>query len=210
MPTTPALPVRAVELLASRICHDLVSPVGAIGNGVELLTEMGADGLEDSLSLLSHSARAASVRLQLFRLCYGAGGSEALISGKMIYEAFNNFIAGEKVSLTWDLMNDVPEEDLPAGFFKVLLNAMILARESLPKGGIVKVTKGVGRTMLVEATGDTVIVRDGVAEALAHLVNAEDLTPKTVHAYVTRSFSNHAGTSMTMDVNEARLTIRID
>jgi len=202
------LPVRVVELLCSRICHDLVSPVAAISNGVELLGEMGPDGLEDALGLLGHSARQSSVRLQLFRLSYGAGGSEALVSGKMIYEAFLNFIESDKVKLEWDLLNDVPDEDLNPGFFKVLINIMIFARECLIRGGTITVRKD-GLSMIVEAKGETVTIREGMAEALRQELDVAALTPKTVHAYVTGAYSRHFGCPIELTQGENMLSVKM-
>lgn len=202
------LPIRAVELLCSRICHDLVSPVAAISNGVELLGELGADGLQDSMGLLNHSARQASVRLQAFRLCYGAGGSEALVTGKMIYEAFQQYIESDKVKMEWDLMNAVPDEDLNPGFFKVLFNAMLFAREVLIRGGTVSVTKD-GLNMRVTATGETVTLREGMAEALEGTLPLNDLTPKTVHAYITHAYSKHFGFPLTLDKGDNTITINV-
>lgn len=202
------LPVRVVELLCSRICHDLVSPVAAISNGVELLTEMGADGMNDALGLLASSGRAASVRLQTFRLCYGAGGSESLISGKMIYESFMQYIESDKVKLEWDLMNAVPDEDLNPGFFKVLLNTMLFARECLIRGGVVSVTKE-GMKMTVKATGETVTIREGMAEALRGELPVDQLSPKTVHPYVTNAFSQFFGFPITLNVGENSLSVDI-
>ena len=88
MITDSNIPTRASEILISKICHDLVSPVGAVNNGIEFLADMGGadDGLQDGLGLIEHSARQAAGRLQLFRMCYGAGGSDAKVTGKMIYE----------------------------------------------------------------------------------------------------------------------------
>ena len=67
-----------IELLASRICHDLVSPVGAINNGVEFMEEMGDDAEQrkEALGLISHSASQASAKLMAFRIAYGSGGRE--------------------------------------------------------------------------------------------------------------------------------------
>lgn len=206
--TDVQLPVRVVELLCSRICHDLVSPVAAISNGVELLGEMGPEGLTDALGLLGHSGRQASVRLQLFRLSYGAGGSESLISGKMVYEAFLNFIESDKVKLEWDLMNDVPDEDLNPGFFKVLLNAMLFGRECLIRGGVISVKKD-GLKMVVTAAGETVTVREGMGEALAGTLPVNELTPKTVHAYVTSAFAKHFGFPLTLTQGDNTISMTI-
>jgi histidine phosphotransferase ChpT len=209
IPPEVDLPVRVVELLCSRICHDLVSPVAAISNGVELLGELGADGMQDSMGLLNHSARQASVRLQAFRLCYGASGSEALVTGKMIYEAFQQYIESDKVKMEWDLMNAVPDEDLNPGFFKVLLNVMLFARETLIRGGVVAVTKD-GMKMTVTATGETVTLREGMAEALEGKLDVKDLSPKTVHPFVTHAFSKNFGFPLSMTKGENTLAITIE
>ena len=69
---------RLASYVASRICHDLISPVGAINNGVEFMEEMGEDPEQrkDALGLISHSASQASAKLQAFRIAYGAGGRD--------------------------------------------------------------------------------------------------------------------------------------
>lgn len=199
------LPIRVVELLCSRICHDVISPVAAISNGVELLTEMGAEGMDDAVGLLGHSSRQASVRLQLFRLAYGAGGSEALVSGKTVYENFRNFIESDRVNFEWDLLNDVPDEDLNPGFFKVLTNVLILARESLIRGGDITVKKD-GFTLIVTATHEKAILREGMAEALRGELPVSELSPKTVHPYVTGVFAKHFGFPITLDIAEGKIT----
>ncbi|MSP89576.1 MAG: hypothetical protein EXQ92_12320 [Alphaproteobacteria bacterium] len=66
---------RVLELLMSRVCHDLISPVGAVVNGVELIEDGGADMTDDAMALIAKSARQASRRLQFFRMAYGAAGS---------------------------------------------------------------------------------------------------------------------------------------
>lgn len=201
------LPVRAVELLASRICHDLVSPVGAIGNGVEFIRDMGDDGLKDSIDLIAHSAHQASVRLQLFRICYGAGGSEALVSAKMIYEAFLNYVDKAKFSLQWDLLNDVPDE-LPAGFFKLILNGLIFLHDGLPKGGTL-VVKNHGHVMTIEGRGDMIRLREGSEAALEGKVAVEDLDPKNIHGFITHYFAQVFGVDMEFEHQDTHLTVRL-
>src|SRR6185437_6806303 len=80
--------MRVVELLNSRLCHELVSPVGAINNGVELLGEEDPDFVRDAIQLIGQSARKASQRLQFYRFAYGtavsagSGGGGAPPSGR--------------------------------------------------------------------------------------------------------------------------------
>ena len=71
----PTIELRVAELLASRLCHDLVSPVGAVNSGIELLTEFGDDPDGESMALIFSSARTASDKLLFFRIAYGNAGS---------------------------------------------------------------------------------------------------------------------------------------
>lgn len=186
------IPTRASELLISKICHDLVSPIGAVNNGIEFMADMGGEGMADGIDLIAHSAKQASVKLQLFRMCYGAGGSDAKISGKMIYETFQNYVADSKVKMEWDLMNAMPDQDLPAGFLKTLLNMMVFAFDSLPKGGVVSVAM-VGDSMVVKGTGDMIRPKDGSMDAVNDRLAIDDLNPKSIHGYITRQYSDLFG-----------------
>ena len=205
-----SIPTRASEILISKICHDLVSPVGAVNNGIEFLNDMGADGLQDGLGLIEHSARQASVRLQLFRMCYGAGGSDAKTTGKMVYETFQNYVAGTKISMEWDLMNDMPDQDLPAGFMKVLLNTMVFVGEAMPKGGVVSVTMN-DDEMIVSGSGDLIKPKDGAIDALEGVISMEDLSPKSIHGYITYAYAQLFGVllSHSCDDQSIKLAVKI-
>lgn len=202
------IPARASELLISKICHDLVSPVGAVNNGIEFMQDMGAEGFNDGIGLIEHSAKQASVRLQLFRMAYGAGGSDAKVSGKMIYETFQAYIADEKSSMDWDLMNAMPDHDLPAGFLKTLLNLMVFAHESLPKGGVIKVDMQ-GDNMVVTGTGDMIKPKEDSVEAFNGTLSVEDLSPKSIHGFITREFATLFNLDVTVAVSETELTLTL-
>lgn len=202
------IPTRISEILISKICHDLVSPVGAVNNGIEFLNDVGADGLQDGLGLIDHSARQASVRLQLFRMAYGAGGSDAKTTGKMIYETFQNYIADTKCEMVWDLMNDIPDEDSKAGFMKILLNMMVFVQETLPKGGIIKITMQ-DNQMIVTGTGDKIKPKDGAIEALNADVPTDDITPKSVHGYITRAYAELFGFELVHEMTDESITLSL-
>lgn len=203
-----SIPTRAGEILISKICHDLVSPVGAVNNGIEFLSEMGADGLKDGLGLIEHSARQSSVRLQLFRMCYGAGGSDSKVTGKMVFETFSNFIDGTKCSMEWDLMNDIPDEDVNAGFMKTLLNLMVFAQESLPKGGLLKITMD-GNKMLISAKGEMIRPKEGSVDAMAGALSVEDLTPKAIHGFMTKAYADLFGFPVECHVGEGEIILKM-
>lgn len=203
-----SIPTRASEILISKICHDLVSPVGAVNNGIEFLSEMGAEGLQDGLGLIQHSARQSSVRLQLFRMCYGAGGSDAKVTGKTIYETFMHYVEGTKCAMEWDLMNAMPDHDLQAGYLKTLLNLMVFAQESMPKGGVVTVTMD-GETMVVTGKGEVIKPKDGSIEALNNDLPVEDLTPKAIHGFITRAYADLFGFTVECNVREDAIILSL-
>ena len=117
-------------LLCSRVCHDIISPVGAINNGLELLEEGGAD--EDAMRLIKTSARNASARLQFARIAFGAAGSAGMMIDTGDAEAVAKaFIANEKPELEWRGSRAL----LPKNKVKLLLNLLLVANAAIPRGG---------------------------------------------------------------------------
>ena len=119
-------------LLCSRVCHDVISPVGAINNGLD---EGGADA--DALDLIRTSALNASVRLKLARLAFGASGSVgASIDTGEAEKAAREFAAAEKkTEIAWS----GPRAIIPKNQVKLLLNLFLVAYGSIPRGGDISV-----------------------------------------------------------------------
>lgn len=117
-------------LLCSRVCHDIISPVGAINNGLELLDEGGAD--EDAMNLIRQSAVNASARLQFARIAFGAAGSAGMLIDTGDAEAVATaFLRNEKPELSWSGTRAL----LPKNKVKLLLNLILVANASIPRGG---------------------------------------------------------------------------
>ncbi|UVK40869.1 histidine phosphotransferase [Mesorhizobium sp. AR10] len=122
-------------LLCSRVCHDIISPVGAINNGLELLDEGGAD--EDAMKLIRQSAKNASARLQFARIAFGAAGSAGMMIDTGDAEAVAiAFLKNEKPELIWN----GPRALLPKNKVKLLLNLLLVANAAIPRGGKLVVT----------------------------------------------------------------------
>ena len=177
-----------MELLASRICHDLISPVGAIHNGIEFMEEMGPDSMDDALGLIKHSASQSTAKLQAFRMAYGAGGHDANLKPEDVQKCFGELIAAEKkITQMWDpygnLGPNADDKPFPPAYPKMLMGAMMLAQETLHKGGDVMVKPGEGNQTLVIAMGDGATVRDQVEEALSGDIDPSELDPRLVHPY---------------------------
>jgi histidine phosphotransferase ChpT len=122
-------------LLCSRVCHDIISPVGAINNGLELLDEGGAD--VDAMNLIRQSAKNASARLQFARIAFGAAGSAGMQIDTGDAEAVTAaFMSNEKPELVWSGGRAL----LPKNQVKLLLNLVLVALAAIPRGGKITVT----------------------------------------------------------------------
>ncbi len=125
-------------LLCSRVCHDIISPVGAIINGLEVLDEdNGEDMREFAFNLIRKSAGQASAKLQFARLAFGAAGSAgAEIDLADAEKVARGYMQGEKAEFQWES----PRVLMPKNLVKLLLNLILLATAAIPRGGVVKVT----------------------------------------------------------------------
>ena len=124
-------------LLCSRVCHDLISPVGAIVNGLEVLDDNPKPEDRDfALDLIRKSAKTASARLQFCRLAFGAAGSTgAQIDLGDAHAMSRGHIEDGRTSLAWNL----PRMLLPKNRVKLLLNMLVIAQQTIPRGGTLTV-----------------------------------------------------------------------
>ncbi len=187
-----SLGIRAMELLCSRLCHDLVGPVGAINNGVELLDEGGDTGSE-ALDLIADSAETAAARLRLYRVALGAAGGQSLSPGDA-RAALEGWFRGGKVRLDWTLVAPSP----PPGLLKLTLLAALLAEESLPRGGTVTVS-GAEAGLSVLAVGAGCALRPEMGPALAGQVAENDLGPRSILSHVTPLLATAYGLTILVD-----------
>jgi histidine phosphotransferase ChpT len=134
-PAPDALELAA--LLCSRVCHDLISPVGAIVNGLEVLDDdPKPEDREFALDLIRKSAKTASARLQFCRLAFGAAGSAgAQIDLGDAQTMARGHLEDAKTTIAWNL----PRVLLPKNKVKLLLNMMVIAQQTIPRGGVLTV-----------------------------------------------------------------------
>jgi histidine phosphotransferase ChpT len=134
-------------LLCSRVCHDLISPAGAIVNGLEVLEEKDSDEetKKFAMELIKKSARTASARLQFCRLAFGAAGSSvAQIDLGDAEGMARGVLDDDKTKLVWNL----PRALLPKNRVKLLLNMLVIAGQTIPRGGSLTVDPiGEGESM---------------------------------------------------------------
>jgi histidine phosphotransferase ChpT len=190
-----------LELMASKICHDLISPVGAIGNGLELLEDDGGgDTAKEALQLSQNCVRRASALLELFRMSYGTAGSDTGLAWDAAKSLAGGVLAGTKMTLNWPALP--AGTALPPGANKLLLNLVVLAGDLLPRGGTIAV--GVapgprGQVLRVTASGQDARISEDLAGVLKGTVAVAALSAKTVHGY----FSQRLAESMSSRIDAA-------
>ncbi|HLZ05913.1 MAG TPA: histidine phosphotransferase family protein [Bradyrhizobium sp.] len=180
-------------LLCSRVCHDLISPVGAIVNGLEVLDDNPKPEDRDfALELIRKSARTASARLQFCRLAFGAAGSAgAQIDLGDALNMAKGHIEDGKCTITWNL----PRLLLPKNRVKLLLNMLVIAQQTIPRGGTLTVDPiGEGETMSfrVAATGLNARLPQNIADIL-NAAPASGIDAHAVQPHYTRLLAEACG-----------------
>ncbi|MEA1937564.1 MAG: histidine phosphotransferase family protein [Pseudomonadota bacterium] len=170
------LPPRLLEMICSRICHDLVSPVGAINNGIELIEDIGDEVTEEAHGLIADSARQAAHRLAMFRLAFGAGSSGANMAAVRVI--LGDYFAGGRITLDWPETSamHIPQQLLAltvmTGADLVQNSATLRLTDDGPDGVVVAVT----------GAGSDYISR--IADALAGNTSEDKLDPRSAVAYL--------------------------
>ncbi|WP_208828823.1 histidine phosphotransferase ChpT [Bradyrhizobium neotropicale] len=189
-PAPDALELAA--LLCSRVCHDLISPVGAIVNGLEVIDDNPKPEDRDfALDLIRKSAKTASARLQFCRLAFGAAGSAgAQIDLGDAQAMAKGHIEDGKVTLTWNL----PRLLMPKNRVKLLLNMLVIAQQTIPRGGTLTIDPvGEGETMSFRITsaGLNARVPQNIVDIIGSTSAAVDA--HAVQPYYTRLLAQACG-----------------
>ncbi len=196
--------LKVAQLLASRLCHDLVGPIGAINAGLELMEDGIAGGMEgdpEARDLLANSAGEVTRRIAFFRIAFGYGagtGGEATLTEAR--ELAGGLLAGGKATLDWP--QEAPEQ--PAGgvdpsVVKVVLNLVLIAAESLPRGGDVGVGFAAlddGLGVAVTATGERPSLGDDMRNALELESGTDGLTARNVHGFYAQCLAREMGSGI--------------
>lgn len=166
-------PSEIAGLLGSRICHDLISPLGAIANGVELLTMTGNGDTLD-VQLIDDSVQNANAKIRFFRVAFGMAADDQRMSAADIRAILQDMFTGSRVQIDWQVNGDLPREEVKLAF--LLIQCLETA---LMTGGQITVTSLNSRWML-EATSDRIRIEPGLWDCLTR-GDVDDVTPAQVH-----------------------------
>ncbi len=190
---TIVTPLDLAALLCSRVCHDVIGPVGAIMNGLEMLdSEQDEDMRTVALDLIKKSATSASAKLQFCRLAFGAAGSlTAAIDTGDAEKVARGLIASERTTLRWNAQRRL----VPKNAVKLLLNLCLIAASTIPRGGVIAVElegEGEAMTMSIEATGTNARLPQA-ASLLLTGGSTESVDGHSIQSYYTTLLARECG-----------------
>jgi histidine phosphotransferase ChpT len=188
-------------LLCSRVCHDLISPVGAIMNGLEVMEDdKDEETTRFAMDLIKKSARTASAKLQFCRLAFGAAGSAgAQIDTGDAEKVTRGLMEDEKTKLSWNL----PRVLMAKNRVKLLLNMMLLAAQAIPRGGQLTVDPiGEGDTIgfRVSAAGLNAKVPQSIPPLLAGTPSEGTIDAHAIQPFYTGLLAKNCGLGVEMAV----------
>jgi histidine phosphotransferase ChpT len=195
--TTSLEALDLAALLCSRVCHDLISPVGAVVNGLEVLEDDNDEQTKTfALELIKKSARQASARLQFCRLAFGAAGSAgAAIDLGDAESVARGFLEDDKTRLNWNL----PRVLLPKNRVKLVLNMLIVAAQTVPRGGSLTLDPiGEGETagFRVTATGLNARIPQAIPGLLSGSITAPSIDAHAIQPFYTGLLARSCALSM--------------
>lgn len=175
-------------LLVSRVCHDLVGPLGAVVNGLEVLEdERDAAMRDDAIRLVATSANQALARIQFMRIAFGAAGSAgAQLDLGEVGRLVQGLLDGGKVKLEWN----VPPAYWAKDWAKLLMNAALLGADCLPRGGVVKVeAETQSPRFRIHASGQVARMAEEVERTLKGAEPGQPLDARGIQPYLIQRLS---------------------
>ena len=188
-------PTDFASLLCSRLCHDLLSPVGALNNGLELLAdEHDPEMRARCLELLSESARASANKLKFFRLAFGAaGGFGETVDTREAQAAIEGLFGdNHRVKIGWMVEDPV----LPKQAIKVLLNLALIGGDALVRGGQLDIGAEIvdgAIEIVIRADGPRIVLDPELRGALAGGSEDVPITPRAAAAYLAHALTTQSG-----------------
>ncbi len=170
---------RILELMASRLCHEFVGPVGAVANGVELIEETNNALAEEALGMVGTSARELASRIKFYRVAYGFSGLSSNNLAELRSLALAIFENGN-AKLNWPMPPMAPQ--LEDGEGKLVLNMIALAKGALSRSGEVLVDIE-GEELIVKVQGKAVGLAEDLINAITGNQHFDEMTPRNVHGF---------------------------
>jgi histidine phosphotransferase ChpT len=187
-------------LVGSRICHDLISPLGAIANGLELMT-MAGDDQSPELALVSESVANATSRIKVFRIAFGVASADQTVGAKEVRAILDDLSASARVRYEWQGSGDVARNELKSVFL-----LMLCLESSMPYGGTVSIEAREGRWHMTAASARTRSLPE-MWEIAAGRRDTDGVDPATVHFGLVGPALEAAGRRLEIEMTEQSITL---
>jgi len=189
--------------LVSRVCHDLVGPLGAVVNGLEVLEDERDSAMRaDAIKVVSSSANQALARLQFLRIAFGAAGSVgAELDLGEVSRLAGGLLNGGKVVLHWE----TPNVNWPKDWAKLVMNATLIAADCLPRGGTVRIETSKDPAVFgfkIVAAGQGARIVADVERTLRGETPDEPYDARGVQPYLTHRLAKKLNAGLTMTAGE--------
>ncbi|UZD92053.1 histidine phosphotransferase family protein [Cognatishimia activa] len=186
------------ELVASRICHDLISPIGACANGAELLS-MG--GGEEEAALISDSAANASGRVRFFRIAFGQSSASNSVPKQEVKDALQA-IASDRLLFDWQIDGDVSRKETQAVFLAVLC-----LERAMPRGGAV-IIKKIDDKWSLSAESSNLLITEALWTPLSQSRSPDEIIPATVSFALLPEALGHLSRHISINMTETRILMQ--
>ncbi|MEG3661370.1 histidine phosphotransferase family protein [Celeribacter halophilus] len=186
-------------MIGSRICHDLISPVGAIANGVELMAMQGA-GTGPELSLISESVENANARVKFFRIAFGMASSGQMMSKSEITGILKG-LTSARLNYVWE-----PEDDLPREEVKLACLMLMCLESALPRGGRIKVGF-TDNQWQITASAERIDPAPDLWARLGEVTGAEGMKPSEVQFLLAPLQADSLGRTITQSTSDGTITL---
>ena len=188
-------------LLGSRICHDLISPLGAISNGVELLEMSGAQ-MGPELQLISESVENANARIRFFRVAFGIASPDQTIGAPELRAILDDLGKGSRMRVEWDSPGDVPRAEA-----KLIFLTLLCLETAMPWGGITTVQHA-RQTWSVTGQSDRMKIDTALWASLADTGTGSNHSAAEVQFVLLPMLCRELDRSLTLDMSETEITAR--
>lgn len=188
-------------LVGSRICHDLISPLGAVDNGVELLGLSNNRSGRGELELIAESVGAAKARIAVFRVAFGAADAGDMLGAADLHALSEGLSDGGRLRMAWQ-----PATALPRPTVKIATLLTMCLASALPAGGTVTVEAG-DTALALHATGPRITADPERWDDLNHARARSDIAPSLVHFALAAQELRRQGRRMTMTATEGSMRV---
>lgn len=188
-------------LIGSRICHDLISPMGAVTNGLELL-ELSGMGTSPEMVLISESAADANARIRLFRLAFGTASAGQSLRSEDLGAILATVYRTGRIALDYGLSGTVTQP-----LAQVVVLSLLCAEQTIPFGGTLSVTQHEGQ-FEISATGGRLQINDQLWNSLGAMAPAPEVTPAQVQFLLLPERLAALGRTPAVEHGETELRLR--